>query len=269
MEKNKELVRDFWDEASCGENLYLKGEDDIAKYKNQMKIRYELEPYIIDFADFKNQTGKKVLEIGVGLGADHQMFAKNGAVLHGCDLTKRAIEATKKRFELFNLTSNLKVADAENLSYEDESFDTVYSWGVIHHSPNTPKAINEIYRVLKPNGSAKIMIYHKKSMVGYMLWIRYGLLTLKPFRSLDYIYSHYLESPGTKAYTIKEAQNLFKQFKSLNIETLLTHGDLLSSQAGQRHEGLLLDIARKLYPRWLVKTLFPRNGLFMLIDLKK
>lgn len=269
MEKNKELVRDFWDEASCGENLYLKGEDDIAKYRNQMKIRYELEPYIIDFADFKNQTGKKVLEIGVGLGADHQMFAENGAVLHGCDLTPRAIEATKKRLELFDLTSNLRVADAENLPYENDNFDTVYSWGVIHHSPNTPKAVDEIYRILKPNGSAKVMIYYKKSMVGYMLWIRYALLTLKPFRSLDYIYSHYLESPGTKAYTVKEAQELFKQFKSVEIETLLTHGDLLSSQAGQRHEGMLLNIARKLYPRWLIKTLFPRNGLFMLIDVKK
>jgi len=222
-----------------------------------------------DKALVKDFWNEKVLEIGVGLGADHQMLAESGADLQGCDLTPRAIEATKKRFELFNLKSELQVEDAENLTYEDESFDAVYSWGVIHHSPNTPKAVDEIHRILRPNGTAKVMIYHKKSIAGYMLWTRYGLLALRPFRSLDYIYSHYLESPGTKAYTVKEAKELFKKFRSVEIETCLTHGDLLTSQAGQRHEGLLLDIARKIFPRKLIKSLLPGHGLCMLVNLQK
>lgn len=269
MNTDKQLVKDFWNEASCGEKLYMKGDELISQYENQLKVRYELEPYILTFAGFDQQKGKKVLEIGVGLGADHQMFAQNGAILSGCDLTERAVENTKKRLNLFGLQSDLRVADAENLPYTDESFDNVYSWGVIHHSPNTPKAIAQIHRILKPGGTSKIMIYHKHAIIGYMLWVRYGLMKLKPFTSLKTIYAEYLESPGTKAYTVEEARQMFSQFSTVEIDTVLTHGDLLSSQAGQRHEGAVLDIARKIYPRKIIKRLFPKSGLFMLISLIK
>ncbi len=269
MNTDKQLVKDFWNEASCGEELYMKGDELRAQYENQLKVRYELEPYIPAFAGFDQQNGKKVLEIGVGLGADHQMFAQNGAILSGCDLTERAIENTRKRFEVFGLNSDLQVADAENLPYPNETFDTVYSWGVIHHSPNTPKAIEQIHRILKPGGTSKIMIYHKHAMVGYMLWVRYALMKLKPFTSLKTIYAKYLESPGTKAYTVEEARQMFNQFDKVEIDTVLTHGDLLSSQAGQRHEGAMLDIARKIYPRGIIKRIFPKSGLFMLISVTK
>lgn len=269
MEESKQLVKDFWNEASCGENLFLKGEQPRVQFSNQMKSRYELEPYILPFAAFAEAAGKKVLEIGVGLGADHQMFAESGAILSGCDLTERAIEHTRNRFQILGLTSDLRVADAENLPYADRQFDVVYSWGVIHHSPNTPKAASEIHRILKDKGKAKIMIYHKKSMVGYMLWLRYGLMRFRPFTSLETIYSRYLESPGTKAYTVKEAKKMFSMFRDVSIRTELSHGDLLSSWAGQRHQGALLKIARKLYPRTIIRKFFPTHGLFMLIDLTK
>jgi ubiquinone/menaquinone biosynthesis C-methylase UbiE len=269
MELDKQSVKDFWNDASCGENLYLKGENLLSQFENQLKTRYELEPYILSFAEFDKQNGRKILEVGVGLGADHQMFAVNGANLFGVDLTERAIGLTQQRLELLNLKSNLKTADAENLPFPNEEFDMVYSWGVIHHSPNTQKAANEIYRVLKKDGQARIMIYHKKSMIGYMLWLRYAFLKLRPFMSLNEIYSKYLESPGTKAYTVKEAKEIFNKFSDVKIDTVLTHGDLLTSKAGQRHEGLLLDIARKLYPRSIIRKLFPKSGLFMLIWLVK
>lgn len=267
--ERKKQIQDFWNEKACGENLYFKGDNDVERFRNQSKARYELEPYILTFAEFEKSNNKKVLEVGVGLGADHQLFADKGAELYGCDLTERAIEMTRRRFQLFNLTSELKVANAENLPYPSNYFDIVYSWGVIHHSPNTQEASNEILRVLKKGGVGKIMIYHKKSMVGFMLWIRYAFLTFKPFRTLEYIYANYLESPRTKAYTIKEAKELFNKFRSVEIETILTHGDLLTSKAGQRHEGFILNIARKIYPRFVVKSIFPKNGLFMLVNLKK
>jgi hypothetical protein len=85
------------------------------------------------------------------------------------------------------------------------------------------------------------MIYNKYSLIGYMLWLRYALLAGKPWRNLGDIYSHHLESPGTKAYTSNEARNLFKQFSELKISIVLTHGDLLESDAGQRHRGILLN----------------------------
>jgi hypothetical protein len=109
------------------------------------------------------------------------------------------------------------------------------------------------------------MIYHKWSLIGLMLWLRYALLRFRPFTSLEYIYSEYLESPGTKAYSKKEAKELFCNFSQVNIQTVLTHGDLLESDAGQRHKGIFIDIARKLWPRSLIKKILPNAGLFMLI----
>ena len=89
------------------------------------------------------------------------------------------------------------------------------------------------------------MIYHKWSLVGFMLWIRYALLRLKPFMGLNTIYAEHLESPGTKAYSKNEALSLFSKFSDIKIKTILTHGDLLYGQAGQRHKGIILSIARK------------------------
>ncbi len=269
MKEEKALVKDFWNKASCGEELYLHGDSEADAFISQAKKRYELEPYIIPFADFYTTKNKKVLEIGVGLGADHQCFAEAGANLYGIDLTERAIANTKKRLSLFNLSSVLTTGDAEKLAFQDNYFDIVYSWGVIHHSPNTPIAVNEIFRVLKPNGVAKIMIYHKYSFVGYMLWLKYGLFKLKPFISFKEIYSKYLESPGTKAYTVEEAKVLFNKFSKIEITTVLTHGDLLSSDAGQRHQGPILNFAKLIFPKIIIKKLFPKHGLFMLIKATK
>lgn len=102
-----------------------------------------------------------------------------------------------------------------------------------------------------------------------MLWLRYGLLVGRLWRSWADIYAHHLESPGTKAYTITEARQLCASFVHCHITTVLTHGDLLTSAAGQRHCGLLLTVARKLWPRWLIRRVFPNNGLFMLITVVK
>jgi ubiquinone/menaquinone biosynthesis C-methylase UbiE len=261
-------VKDFWDQASCGEDIYLKGftADD---YLYHTKQRDRLEPEIVQFGEFSRFRGKRTLEIGVGLGSDHQKLAEAGANLCGIDLTPRAIGHTKRRFELFGLQSELQVADAENLPFPNESFDAVYSWGVIHHSPDTPKAIEEIYRVLKPGGFAKIMIYHKYSMVGLMLWLRYGLLKLKPFTSMETIYSKYLESPGTKAYTRAEAQILFKKFKITNIDTPVNFADLLLADVGQWHRGVALQIVKALWPRFLIRKFFSQNGIEMMIEVEK
>jgi ubiquinone/menaquinone biosynthesis C-methylase UbiE len=267
MNQEKKQVQDFWNTASCGEDLYLKGftkED----YNYQAKIRYELELQL-SFGEFPKFNGKKTLEIGVGLGSDHQQLAEAGAILSGIDLTERAINHTKRRFELFGLKSELQTADAENLPFPDENFDAIYTWGVIHHSPNTQKAVNEIHRVLKPGGFAKIMIYNKYSIIGYMLWFRYALLALKPWRSLEYIYDHYLESPGTKAYSYKGARELLSQFDIHSIETPLGHGDLLTSPVGQRHRGILLTVARAIWPRTLLKLILPTHGLGMMITCTK
>jgi SAM-dependent methyltransferase len=261
----KKQVQDFWDEAACGEILYLPSTD-RAGFEAQAQSRYRLEPYIMDLAKFAEARGKRVLEIGVGLGADHQQFAEAGAELYGVDLTPRAVAQTRQRFAVMALTSRLSVGDAENLCFPDETFDLVYSFGVIHHSPDTPRCVREIHRVLKPGGKARVMIYHRWSLVGFMLWIRYALLTLRPWRSLDRIYSDHLESPGTKAYSHAAARQLFSGFRDVRTWTVMTHGDLLTSDVGQRHQGMMLTIAKHLWPRWIFKRFFPNLGLSLLIE---
>jgi len=266
--RDKQAVRDFWNDAACGERLYLSGTDRRA-YEGQSRVRYELEPYIPDFASFSASEGLRVLEIGIGLGADHQRFAEEGALLWGLDLTQRAVEHTHRRLAAFGLESRLFVGDAERLPFKDGVFDVVYSWGALHHTPDTPAAVGEVRRVLRTGGRARAMIYHRWSLVGIMLWTRYALLRARPWRSLAYVYAHHLESPGTKAYSVKEARELFSGFSEVNIRTVLTHGDLLESEAGQRHRGFLLSCARRIWPRSLIRRLFPGAGLFMLIDARK
>ena len=263
-----EETRDFWDAAACGEELYL-AESNADGFREQAQIRYSLEPEIIPFADFPSARGKKVLEIGVGLGADHQRFAEAGAILTGIDLTGRAVAMTRRRFEILGLNSDVQVGNAEQMTFPDNSFDIVYSWGVIHHSPDTPRAVAEIHRVLKPGGSARIMIYHKYSLVGLMLWLRYALLVGRPFTSLRTIYARWLESPGTKAYSRREARDLFGRFTNVCIDTRLGHGDLLASRAGQRHWGALPAVARRIWPRWFFRRFCRSRGLMMMIRATK
>lgn len=262
---DKAQVRDFWDRASCGEDLYLHGSE-AADFAAQAQARYRLEPYIPDFARFAEAKGRKVLEIGVGLGADHEQFARAGAELSGIDLTPRAIANTRQRLAVMGLHSDLREGDAENLPFDANSFDIVYSWGVIHHSPNTPRAAQEILRVLRPGGRFAVMIYQRHSMIGYMLWLRYALARGRPFTSLDTIYSRYLESPGTKAYSPAEARALFAGAEGITVSSVLTHGDLLEGAAGQRHEGAVLALARRIWPRRLIRALLPNHGLFLMIS---
>ena len=265
----KALVRDFWEAASCGE-VYLTGATRAEQLAQQARTRYRLEPYIHDFARFPEGHDRDVLEVGVGLGADHFEWATHGPrSLTGVDLTPRALGHTKARFELFGEQTNLVNADAERLPLADNSFDLAYSWGVIHCSPDTERAAREIYRVLRPGGTARVMIYQTYSMVGYMLWLRYALLAGKPRRSLADVYARHLESPGTKAYTMEEAQAMFRQFSRVRTETIISFGDLLQGAVGQQHQGWMLSIAKRVWPRRLIRRLFSQHGLYLLIEAEK
>lgn len=265
----KHRVREFWERESCGE-VYATGDSEKEYYDSLCLARYKLEPYIVSFARFTDAKGKDALEIGVGMGADHRLLAEaRPATLTGIDLTPRAVTHTRKMLESNGLSSRLLVTDAERMPFRNASFDFVYSWGVLHHSPDTAQAFREAWRVLRPGGTARIMIYHSSSVTGYMLWFRYGLLRGRPFRPLRDIYAHHLESPGTKAYSVADAKVLCAMFRSVDIRTRLNFGDLLQGEAGQRHRGPLLRIAKAVWPRWLIRVLFRRRGLLMMIEARK
>jgi ubiquinone/menaquinone biosynthesis C-methylase UbiE len=268
-ESVKLKVRDFWEEASCGE-VYAANEAPENYYTKHARERYRLEPYIHAFARFGDGKGKDILEIGVGMGADHLEWARSSpSSLTGIDLTPHAIEHTSRRLQQAGAKSMLKVADAEELPFDDNSFDLVYSWGVIHHTPDTAKVVNEIYRVLRPTGEVRLMIYHKYSIVGYLLWLRYAALAGRPWRSLAEVYASHLESPGTQAFSVEEARAMFRQFKRVDIRVELSFGDLLDGQVGQRHQGKLLELAKQFWPRKLIRRFGRRHGLMLLIVANK
>jgi ubiquinone/menaquinone biosynthesis C-methylase UbiE len=269
QEEIKSSVADFWERASCGE-AYAEGDTLRERFRTQAAARYELEPYLHDFARFRDGAGRDVLEIGVGMGADHLKWAKSRPrSLIGVDLTTRAARWTAARLQLEDFSAAVGVGDAERLPFDDNSFDIVYSWGVLHHSPNTANAIREVRRVLRPGGRARIMVYHKYSIIGVMLWLRYALGRGQISRSLSDIYAEQLESPGTKAYSRKELEALFEGYTNIHSTIELSVGDLMIGVAGQRHQGRLLELARAIWPRALIRKTMRHYGLNLMIEATK
>jgi SAM-dependent methyltransferase len=268
-ESGKRAVKAFWEGASAGE-FWAVGESDAQRFAAEEAARDRFEPYLPPFARFADGAGKDVLEIGVGMGADHARWARaRPRLLVGIDLSARSIRFTEARLAIGANPSALAVADAERLPFADATFDLVYSWGVLHHSPDTPRAVAEVYRVLRPGGIVRAMIYHAHSLTGYMLWLRYGLLRGRPGVSLRTIYDRYLESPGTKAYTVEEARALFAGFAHVDIRVQLNYGDLLQSEVGRRHRGPLLSLAKAVWPRRLLRRIARNHGLYLLIEARR
>jgi ubiquinone/menaquinone biosynthesis C-methylase UbiE len=159
----KERVRAFWQANPCGVKFADAAPGTRHFYELVEAHRYTKEWHIPIAADFASARGLKVLEIGCGLGTDGAQFAEAGSIYTGVDLTDAAVELARKRFELFDLQGKFETADAENLPFAPDSFDLVYSHGVLHHTPETAKAIKEIHRVLRPGGRAVVMLYHRDS----------------------------------------------------------------------------------------------------------
>jgi SAM-dependent methyltransferase len=258
----KSDVRAFWDADPCG-TRYLEDAEDFAAHA---RARYTLEPYIFEFADFQSGRGLRVLEIGVGMGADYLEWLKAGAHATGVDFSAASIEKARRRCELAGYCPDLRVADAENLPFAENSFDVVYSYGVMHHSPDTAQCLREAWRVLRPGGEAKIMMYHHPSLTGAMLWLRYGSFRGKSLRQA--VFDH-LESPGTKTYTKKEAHAVMAGFHGIEMRVAASPGDLLLHRPSVKFQSPFYRLIWKIYPRWLARRLGDRWGLFLLITATK
>src|SRR5476649_1804025 len=126
----KQEVHTYWNKLSCGTEHTQQ-----EKYSKDIEsFRYTVEPEIFSFAQFTRFRDKKVLEVGVGAGTDFLQWVRAGAQAHGIDLTQEAVDNVRHRLALYNLqATDIRVADAEKLPYENDSFDLAYSWGVIHH----------------------------------------------------------------------------------------------------------------------------------------
>lgn len=221
----KEEVKQFWEAGPCGAG-HAQAEEGTPEFFAQVAAeRDRLEPFIPRYAEFASATGKELLEIGVGLGSDFIRFLRAGAKGTGVDLTEHSIELVRRRLDLEGLDAALRAADAERLPFPDASFDVVYSWGVLHHTPDSDRAIREAVRVLRPGGRLCVMLYARRSWVAFGLWGRYALLRGRPWRSLSDVVANHMESVGTRAYTPAELRQRFGALEDLRVEHVGTPYD--------------------------------------------
>jgi ubiquinone/menaquinone biosynthesis C-methylase UbiE len=222
-EKLKQQVREYWDAHPCGTQFTHLVPGSKEFYEEVERYRYETQPFMRKLMEFDNFRGKRLLEIGCGLGTDLLQFARGGAQVTGIDLTPASIELVKKRFALYGLPVRAQVADAERLPFSDNSYDAVYSFGVLHHTPNTQKSIDEVYRVLKPGGRIIIMLYHRRShhvqlgsvYARFAKKVRTGSGTAE-----DWVRIYDGEgNPLGKAYTRREVRRMFRNFSELHLST--------------------------------------------------
>ena len=166
-------VRAFWNTEACGTHFVQRFADERDFFSKYREFRYRTEWHIPDFASFAQAGGKRVLEIGCGNGADGVMFASRGAHYVGVDLTPEAVDATKRHFAAEGLDGQFRLENSEWLSFANDSFDIVYAYGTLHHTPAPHRAVREVYRVLKPGGVALVMLYHRHSFNYYVRILGY------------------------------------------------------------------------------------------------
>ncbi len=166
-------VKNYWNDQPCNIN-HSKKKFLSKEYFNEVRNkRYFVEPHIPKFADFKNYKEKNVLEIGCGIGTDGTEFIKNGAKYTGVDLSRSSLDIFSERIKVLKQNSKKNIlieSSVEDLSNVPKiNYDLIYSFGVIHHTPDMKKAFNEIYKIASKNTLIKIMLYAKNSYKNFML----------------------------------------------------------------------------------------------------
>src|SRR5438552_15352721 len=211
----KQRAREQWSKDPAG-----------AVYGNQHEVgtreffeaverhRYtEYAPWMPEAMGFNEFAGMRLLEIGCGMGTDLLQFAGGGARVSGTDLTPRSIEISRQHLTVYGESGDFAIADGETLPFASESFDVVYSDGVLHHTPDTAGAVREIHRVLRPGGRAMVMLYHRGSYnyrVGIRVLRRAGAGLLKTesgIRIVNRLTGEPLESLRDHAQLLRASTN--------------------------------------------------------------
>ena len=253
LKKNIKVIENFWNDHTCGIRKYT--HNNLSDYyKDLSNIRYKEHHELHSLVEFKKFKNKKVLEIGLGVGNDASEFVKYKAIYNGIDLSKNAVDFCKKRLDFLYKSGDILQGNAENLPYKDESFDFVYSFGVIHHTEYPNLIVDEIHRVLKKNGSFFVMVYNRSSifykleilvcrrLLLLMCFLKFNILLTfllkgklkikainyfhklkqryksNPFISNQELLNHStdgVDCPLSRVYNKKESLELFLKFKNL------------------------------------------------------
>ncbi len=213
-----EAVRAYWDARPCNVRHSRKAVGSREYFDEIERRRYFVEPHIPRFADFPRWRGKRVLEVGCGIGTDTINFARAGATVTAVDLSGASLDLARQRAAVYGLSDRVTFhcADAENLAdvVPAEPYDLVYSFGVIHHTPHPRHAVEQIRaNYVNDRSELRLMLYHRYSWK--VLWIlategRFG------FWKLDELVARSSEAqtgcPVTYTYTRKTVEQLLGGF---------------------------------------------------------
>ena len=203
-----EDVKKFWNDRPCNVKHSSK-EVGTKEYFNEVECKkFKAESHILKFTEFSKWEGKKVLEIGCGLATVGVNFAFHGADYTGVELSEESLTIAKKRFKVFEQPGKFYSGNAEQLSSfaPAETYDLIYSFGVIHHSPHPEKIISEIKKYMNENSVLKIMLYAKDSWKNYMIE-----------SGLDQPEAQY-GCPIAQTYTKQDVVELLDGYEVLSIE---------------------------------------------------
>jgi ubiquinone/menaquinone biosynthesis C-methylase UbiE len=224
----KDEVQRQWDNDPAGSHYVTQAERHTLDWFLEAEAyrHREYAPWMHETMEFERHAGERVLEIGGGMGTDLAQFASHGAIVTDLDLSSGHLALARESFQLRGLKGEFVLHDAESLPFDDDSFHVVYSNGVIHHTPNTTSVVQEIRRVLKPGGTAIVMVYAENSLHYWrnLVWaigIKEGQLQRY---SMGDIMSRAVERsdnasarPLVKVYTKPRLRSLFEGFDQIAI----------------------------------------------------
>jgi glycosyltransferase involved in cell wall biosynthesis/ubiquinone/menaquinone biosynthesis C-methylase UbiE len=223
----KNQIQQQWDNDPCGSHYVKQAKKHTLEWFIEAeKYRYKkYAPWMPKVMEFDQHSGEKVLEIGGGMGTDLCQFAIHGARVTDLDLSSGHLALAQENFRLRGLEGKFVHHDAENLPFADNSFDLVYSNGVIHHTPNTSQVVQEIYRVLKPGGKVMVMVYAENSLHYWRnLVTNIGLDRGELYySSMGEIMSRHVEisennsKPLVKVYTKTRIKKMFSAFNDVKV----------------------------------------------------
>lgn len=217
-----------------------------------------------EYIPFSQLKGKRVLEIGCGMGFHTELLCRAGAVMTSIDITSESINATRRRLEIKNLSAELIQADAESLDLESETFDFIWSWGVIHHSSSTTKIISNVFRMLKPGGKFSFMVYNLNSSMAYYALAKHYFVGFWFGNSLEHSLNLFTDGFTARYYTADQLVDLLLLFTpNISCLTLGQVSDIIPLPSFLRRP------VSRLFARSWMKKQASKKGFFLFLETTK
>ena len=209
-------VQEYWDRRPCNIRHSTKPPGSREYFDEVEKRKYFVEPHIPRFAEFPRWQDKRVLEIGCGIGTDTINFARNGASVTAVDLSEKSLEMARKRAEVYGLADRIRFyhGSAEQLEQvvPPQTFDLIYSFGVIHHTPHPERVLEQLGSYSRPGTTVEFMVYNRHSWKVFWILLTYGKCQ---FWRLKELIARYSEAetgcPVTYSYSRRELRELMER----------------------------------------------------------